>query len=281
MPISTNCPSCKAIFRLADELAGKRVKCRKCDSLFVVPRTDEATIAPGMRVPGEDDDVDEPAPKPKSAVKLKAPPPPPRDLDKDEDEEQDGDEKGRQRDRDREDDDEDEPRRKRSSREEPRRRKRAKSGSTSMTMILALGGLALFMCVLCGGGAVGFFVYQRNEAAPQGPLTVNFGADGMFRTNNRLTAFDKTNRDGKRHKSFAVQMDLNRNYEIDLISDDFDAFLYLVDPNGKVVAVDDDGGDDLDSRIVFRPLQPGPYRIEATSLNGRETGNFSLNVKRN
>src|SRR5262245_20421964 len=51
MPISTTCPSCSAIFRLPDELAGRKVKCQKCDQLFVVPQTDASTLSPGSMVP--------------------------------------------------------------------------------------------------------------------------------------------------------------------------------------------------------------------------------------
>src|SRR5207253_9883860 len=51
MPISTTCPSCKAIFRLSEALAGKKVKCQKCQNLFVVPTSDGATMEPGARVP--------------------------------------------------------------------------------------------------------------------------------------------------------------------------------------------------------------------------------------
>ena len=37
MPITTSCPGCKALFRLPEELAGKNVRCQKCERLFLVP----------------------------------------------------------------------------------------------------------------------------------------------------------------------------------------------------------------------------------------------------
>jgi predicted Zn finger-like uncharacterized protein len=37
MAITTTCPGCKAIFRLADELAGQTVRCQRCAYTFVVP----------------------------------------------------------------------------------------------------------------------------------------------------------------------------------------------------------------------------------------------------
>jgi predicted Zn finger-like uncharacterized protein len=37
MPIQTNCPTCKAAFKLPDNLAGKKVRCAKCQQIFEVP----------------------------------------------------------------------------------------------------------------------------------------------------------------------------------------------------------------------------------------------------
>ena len=37
MAISLICPSCQSPFRLGDELAGKMVKCQKCQHVFRVP----------------------------------------------------------------------------------------------------------------------------------------------------------------------------------------------------------------------------------------------------
>lgn len=37
MAIATTCPNCKASFRLAETLAGKKVRCQKCSQVFAVP----------------------------------------------------------------------------------------------------------------------------------------------------------------------------------------------------------------------------------------------------
>src|SRR5258708_6345240 len=44
MSIATTCPNCKALFRLDNELAGKKVKCQKCQHLFVVPEPSDGTV---------------------------------------------------------------------------------------------------------------------------------------------------------------------------------------------------------------------------------------------
>ena len=50
MPIATTCPNCKALFRLADDMAGEKVKCQKCQNIFVVPESGDKTLAPGVSV---------------------------------------------------------------------------------------------------------------------------------------------------------------------------------------------------------------------------------------
>jgi hypothetical protein len=86
---------------------------------------------------------------------------------------------------------------------------------------------------------------------------------------------------GKIHKLFLVKLQEGKTYQIDLKSGAFDAYLYLQDPDGKVLAEDDDSGGGLNSRIIHRAAKSGEYRIVATSLGGTSTGQFTLSVKEN
>jgi hypothetical protein len=83
---------------------------------------------------------------------------------------------------------------------------------------------------------------------------------------------------GKIHKLFIVKMEQGKTYQIDHMSRDFDAYLYLQDPNGTVLAQDDDGGEGLNSRIIHRANKTGEFRIVATSLGGRSVGAFTFQV---
>jgi len=74
-------------------------------------------------------------------------------------------------------------------------------------------------------------------------------------------------------------MEQGKSYKIDHSSRDFDAYLYLEDPDGKVVDQNDDNGESLDSRIVHTAAKTGKYRIVATSLGGQRTGKFTLTVR--
>ena len=65
---------------------------------------------------------------------------------------------------------------------------------------------------------------------------------------------------------------------IDYESSDFDAFLYLYDSNGQQLALDDDSGGDLDSRIS-QDLDAGVYAIGANSaFTTTDLGSYSLRL---
>ncbi len=85
---------------------------------------------------------------------------------------------------------------------------------------------------------------------------------------------------GKLAKRYSVALKGGQTYTIDLESQDIDCYLYLFDNNSKLVAQDDDSAGDLNSRIRFRPTQDGVYHIIATSLDGLDTGEFTLKVRK-
>jgi len=67
MPIQTQCPHCRTSYTLADNLAGKRVRCRECGDTFPVP-ADEEPERPGAvqaRRPAEREDDEPPPPAPR------------------------------------------------------------------------------------------------------------------------------------------------------------------------------------------------------------------------
>ena len=55
-----------------------------------------------------------------------------------------------------------------------------------------------------------------------------------------------------------------------------DTYLYLVGPSGDVVAFDDDGGGNLNSRIQYTVNTPGVYLIEPTSYSSGQTGTVDV-----
>jgi hypothetical protein len=88
------------------------------------------------------------------------------------------------------------------------------------------------------------------------------------------------------HKVFPVKLEADRFYIIDMVRKgkdfdpkDIDPFLFLEDPDGTVVARDDDGGGNLNARIVIKAPRSGDYRIIAATLR-KATGPFTLTVRK-
>lgn len=82
-------------------------------------------------------------------------------------------------------------------------------------------------------------------------------------------------------KAYTIQLKANQYYIIDLErqgQDRIDPFLYLENPQGKVVANDDDGGEGTNARLVYRAEADGEYRIIATTLF-KGAGGFHLRVR--
>jgi hypothetical protein len=84
---------------------------------------------------------------------------------------------------------------------------------------------------------------------------------------------------GASAKTFSYPMKAGKTYVIDLLSNDFDAYLRLRNSFGQQVAQDDDSGGGLNARITYACLQSGTYEIDATSLGGNGVGGFTLDVR--
>jgi len=67
-------------------------------------------------------------------------------------------------------------------------------------------------------------------------------------------------------------------YQFDLMSTEIDPVLVIADSAGKQLAIDDDGGEGLNSRLTFQAAKAGTYKVYAASL-GRKAGNFTLTIK--
>lgn len=82
---------------------------------------------------------------------------------------------------------------------------------------------------------------------------------------------------GRRVRAYTLEGTSGAPVTIDLISDDFDAYLYLVGPGGTEIETDDDSGGACHARISTFLPSDGEYRIVASSLSG-STGAFTLRL---
>src|SRR5262245_34368328 len=75
-----------------------------------------------------------------------------------------------------------------------------------------------------------------------------------------------------------VRLAPDKTYVIDLESNDFDAYLRILDSNGKQLASDDDGGEGLNARIRFTPPKDDTYQLVATRFASGQ-GDYLLKVR--
>ncbi len=97
--------------------------------------------------------------------------------------------------------------------------------------------------------------------------------------NNELNANDPNDEKlNNPAKKYTVKLSKDKTYIIDLVSGDFDAYLRLLDKAGKQLAEDDDGGGDLNARIIHSIDKDGDYQVVVTSFDG-QVGKFNLKVR--
>ena len=109
--------------------------------------------------------------------------------------------------------------------------------------------------------------------------------DGAAKIDASVSAADPKDKVQKNPgKTYIVELVGEQTYQIDMIKKvdqagkAIDPFLRLEDAAGKELARDDDGGGELNARILFRAPKDGKYTIVATTFDG-STGPYSLSVR--
>jgi hypothetical protein len=93
-----------------------------------------------------------------------------------------------------------------------------------------------------------------------------------------LTSQDAVDDGGSYVQVWGLQGEANHSVSIDLVSDDFDAMLYLIGPGLSGALTDDDGGGACHSRITTTLPETGTYRVIASTLTPGVIGSFTLGV---
>lgn len=129
--------------------------------------------------------------------------------------------------------------------------------------------LPLLLLVACGGDSTGPVDLNCVGGTP---LAVGATVNGT------LLEGDDLDVDGAYLDRFALTVEESSSIQFTMRSDDLDAFLWLLRPNGNVITQDDDSGGGLDAQIT-QSLDRGCYLVEATTFPG-ETGAYVLTVQR-
>ncbi len=93
-----------------------------------------------------------------------------------------------------------------------------------------------------------------------------------------LSTFDEESWDGSYAQAWALRMQAGQEATVDLLSDEFDAYLYVLGPGLDEPLSDDDGAGACDARITFAAPETGVYRVVVNSIMSESTGRFRLRV---
>lgn len=91
-----------------------------------------------------------------------------------------------------------------------------------------------------------------------------------------LASGDATLDTGEFYDPFDITGDAGDTLTVTLLSDDFDAYLFVRGPQDSVFSNDDAGGSSTDATLTFTLPVDGAYRIFATSYESGETGAYRL-----
>lgn len=107
------------------------------------------------------------------------------------------------------------------------------------------------------------------EVVDLGTLNDPLNAEGVWSHFGCESAF-RIDRSSQRYR---FQVDRSALVQIDVTSPTADPFIYLLDEQGRLLDLDDDGGTRFNSRIV-RLLGAGTYTVEATNWGDRDLKNL-------
>jgi hypothetical protein len=97
--------------------------------------------------------------------------------------------------------------------------------------------------------------------------------EGQLRTSDPVVV------EGRRGQVWGLNGVAGQSLVIDLMADDFDAYLYLAGPGLVEPLSDDDGGEGLNSQLSVTLPESGTYRVIVSSLS-EGSGSFTLSVAR-
>lgn len=146
-----------------------------------------------------------------------------------------------------------------------------------ITQSLSYSGMYQILANTVGQGETGAFTLQLRAAAEmqQGAQQIPIGTT----VSSQLMVSDPTLPDGSHYKLFTFMGTAGQTVEIDMTSTAFDSYLYLRNQNGNSIAHDDDGGGNLNARIVQQLPYTGMYQIVANTLASGQFGAFNLQLQ--
>jgi len=130
-----------------------------------------------------------------------------------------------------------------------------------------------------GAGEFGAYMIRVEAATPLGELPIEGRIVDLGQTVEGQLAFDApVILEGRPGQVWGLDATAGQRAVIDLRSDDFDTYLYVVGPGLLEPLSDDDGGDEQNSQLTVTFPESGTYRIIASAYSSGTTGSFTLSV---
>jgi hypothetical protein len=129
-----------------------------------------------------------------------------------------------------------------------------------------------------GEGAAGSYTLLVEEPLDLATIPAVGTVDVGGTVDGLLGSGDPFVTDGRRGQAWALEGTAGARVTIELVSDAFDAFLYVAGPGLTDVLTDDDGAGDLNSRLSLTFPESGEYRVIVSALGGDVSGPFTLRV---
>jgi sugar lactone lactonase YvrE/pimeloyl-ACP methyl ester carboxylesterase len=141
----------------------------------------------------------------------------------------------------------------------------------------ASGGTYTIEATTYGSGSSGSFTLELS-AGSGGSVNCTTATISSGQTQNGAltSSCPSARRPGSYAKTYTFPANSGDSITASMSSSQFDSFMYLVGPSGQVVASNDDGGGDSNSRIQHTAASGGTYTIEATTYHRGQVGNFTL-----
>jgi hypothetical protein len=100
--------------------------------------------------------------------------------------------------------------------------------------------------------------------------------DGRLSTASPVS---QTIRPGCYYFVYRLRLDADEGFVFQLISKEFDAYLVLLDSQGRVVARDDNSGGGTNSRIAFTAPEDGWYELMVTTARPGARGSYLVLIQ--
>jgi len=148
-------------------------------------------------------------------------------------------------------------------------------GATAAVSFCAEETGAYGVTLTADGSGGGYHLTHWQGSSSAGGGAVTDGGAGLELVVGRTVSGELPT--GQPYVDYTLRVERMRTFDIDLMSDDFDCYLYLLE-NGTEIDRDDDGGMGLNSRMTT-PLGPGLYTVRVSSFGNSGSGQFTLTVR--